>query len=59
MKTKIRMMGGLLAVWAFGLHGAALQAQSAYQQKVWRYVPAPGQFIDAAMLAEPETDSAG
>ncbi len=59
MKTKIRMIGGLLAVWAFGLHGAALQAQSAYQQKVWRYVPAPGQFIDAAMLAEPETDSAG
>ena len=59
MKTKIRMMGGLLAVWAFGLHGAGLQAQSAYQQKVWRYVPAPGQFIDAAMLAEPETDSAG
>ncbi len=59
MKTKIRMMGGLFAVCMFGLNGGGLQAQSAYQQKVWRYVPAPGQFIDAAMLAEPETDSAG
>lgn len=56
MESKIRMIGGLLAVCVFGLAG--LQAQSAYQWKVWRYVPAPGQFIDAAMLTEPETDSA-
>lgn len=49
-------MVGLLAVAVGGVHDAAV-AQSAYQQKVWRYVPAPGQFIDAAMLADPEADS--
>ncbi len=34
----------------------SVQAPSAYQRKVWRYVPAPGQFVDAGMLAEPEAD---
>lgn len=55
---RVKILCGLLAVGALGLNGVGLQAQSAYQQKVWRYVPAPGQFIDAAMLAEPEADLA-
>ncbi|MDE7150043.1 MAG: hypothetical protein K2O01_06515, partial [Bacteroidales bacterium] len=54
---RILAVGGLLATGLWGLASEELRAQTApspYQQKVWRYVPAPGQFIDAKMLAEPE-----
>lgn len=54
MKTRIGIGIALLAVCALAWDGGVLRAQSAYQQKVWRYVPAPGQFIDAAMLTESE-----
>ncbi len=46
--------GGL----GFGGLGSPLCAQSAYQQKVWRYVPAPGQFVDASLLAETDEEAA-
>lgn len=57
---RILAVGGLLAAGLWGLAGEGLRAQTApspYQQKVWRYVPAPGQFIDAKMLTEADTDS--
>lgn len=50
--------GGLCGLGGFAGLASPLCAQSAYQQKVWHYRPAPGQFIDASLLAETDEEAA-